>query len=132
MAEILEDDPLIGIARGAAELNVRLGDGRLLQRRGLNRIGYFLPDANRFDPLNERLPQLNGYRNIVGACALAEPWVVLYTQNGACMLDTKADTLAAFKPAEIIGEYSDKYNCMLRDTKGNLWVGTQNGLFSNR
>lgn len=130
MAEILEDDPLIGIARGAAELNVRLGDGRLLQRRGLNRIGYFLPDANRFDPLNERLPQLNGYRNIVGACALAEPWVVLYTQNGACMLDTKADTLAAFKPAEIIGEYSDKYNCMLRDTKGNLWVGTQNGLFN--
>ena len=129
MAEILEDDPLIGIARGAAELNIRLDDGRLLQRRGLNRIGYFLPDANRFDPLNERLPQLNGYRNIVGACALAEPWVVLYTQNGASLLDTKADTLAAFKPGECIGEYSDKYNCMLRDAKGNLWVGTQNGLF---
>ena len=129
MAEILEDAPLIGIARGAAELNVRLADGRLLQRRGLNRIGYFLPDANHFDPLNERLPQLNGYRNIVGACALAEPWVVLYTQNGACLLDTKADTLAVFKPAESIGEYSDKYNCMLLDAKENLWVGTQNGLF---
>ncbi|MCR4959534.1 MAG: helix-turn-helix domain-containing protein [Prevotella sp.] len=130
MATILEDDPLIGIARRAAELNVRLSDGRLLQRRGLNRIGYFLPDANRFDLLNDRLPQLNDYRNIVGACALTEPWVVLYTQNGACLLDTKADTLADFKPAEIIDEYSDKYNCMLRDTKGNLWVGTQNGLFN--
>ena len=129
IAEILEGDPLIGFARGAAEFNVRLGDGRLLQRRGLNRIGYFLPDANRFDPLNERLPQLNSYRNIVGACVLAEPWVVLYTQNGACLLDTKADTLAAFKPAESIGEYSDKYNCILLDAKGNLWVGTQNGLF---
>ena len=132
MAERLENDPLIGFVRGAAEFNVRLGDGRLLQRRGLNRIGYFMPDANRFDPLNERLPQLNGYRNIVGACALAEPWVVLYTQNGACLLDTQADTLAAFKPADSIGEYSDKYNCMLRDTKGNLWVGTQNGLFGLR
>ena len=131
MAEILEDDPLIGIARGAAALNVRLGDGRLLQKRGLNRIGYFLPDVNRFDPLNERLPQLNGYRNIVGACALDEPWVLLYTQNGACLLDTKADTLATFKPVEFIGEYSDKYNCILRDTKGNLWVGTQNGLFKS-
>ena len=129
MAEILEGDPLIGFARGAAEFNVRLGDGRLLQRRGLNRIGYFLPDSNRFDPLNERLPQLNSYRNIVGACALAEPWVVLYTQNGACLLDTEADTLAIFKPVEYIAQYSDKYNCMLRDTKGNLWVGTQNGLF---
>jgi AraC-like DNA-binding protein len=130
MAKILEDDPLIGIARRAAEFNVRLSDGRLLQRSGLNRIGYFLPDANRFELLNDRLPQLNDYRNIIGACALAEPWVVLYTQNGACLLDTKADTLAAFKPVEIIDEYSDKYNCMLRDTKGNLWVGTQNGLFN--
>lgn len=129
MAKLLEDDPLIGFARGTAEFSVKLGDGRLLQRRGLNRIGYFLPDVNRFDPLNERLPQLNSYRNIVGACVLAEPWVVLYTQNGACLLDTTADTLAAFKPAESIGEYSDKYNCMLRDTKGNLWIGTQNGLF---
>ena len=129
MAEILKDDPLIGIARGATEFNVTLGDGRQLQRRGLNRIGYFLPDANRFDPLNERLPQLNGYRNIIGACVRAEPWVVLYTQNGACLLDTKADTLAAFKPSETIGEYSDKYNCMVRGRDGTLWIGTQNGLF---
>ena len=129
IAEILEGDPLIGFARGAAEFNVRLGDGRLLQRRGLNRIGYFLPDANRFDPLNERLPQLNSYRNIVGACVLAEPWVVLYTQNGACLLDTKVDTLATFTPAEVIGEYTDKYNCMVQGRDGTLWIGTQNGLF---
>ena len=129
MAEILEDDPLIGIARGAAEFNVRLGDGRLLQKRGLNRIGYFTPETNHFDTLNLRLPQLNTFRNIVGACAVDDSWVVLYTQNGACLLDTQADTLAAFKAAEFIGEYSDKYNCMLRDAEGNLWVGTQNGLF---
>ncbi len=129
MPEILENDPLIGKARGFSELNVRLADGRLLQRRGLNKIGYFLPETNRFDTLNVRLPQLNGYRNIVGACALSRQWVILYTQNGACMLNTKADTLAAFKPAESIGEYSDKYNCMLLDAKGNLWIGTQNGLF---
>ncbi len=129
MAEILEDDPLIGIARGTAVFNVSLGDGRLLQKRGLNRIGYFRPETNLFDTLNLRLPQLNAYRNIVGACAVSGPWVVLYSQNGACMLDTQADTLAAFMPAEIIGEYTDKYNCMVRDEKGNLWVGTQNGLF---
>ena len=129
MAEILKDDPLIGKARGLSELKVRLADGRLLQKCGLNKIGYFLPETNRLDTLNVRLTQLNSYRNIVGACLLAEPWVVLYTQNGSCLLNTKADTLAAFKPAKSIGEYSDKYNCMLRDTKENLWVGTQNGLF---
>lgn len=128
-AALLDDDGLIGMARQAAEFNIGLADGRLLQRRGLNRVGYFLPDANRFVELNERLPQLNGYRNIVGACKLDEPWVVLYTQNGACMLDTQADMIAPFKPADFIGEYTDKYNCMLRDAKGHLWVGTQNGLF---
>ena len=132
MAELLANDPLIGKARGLSELNVRLADGRLLQKRNLNKIGYFLPESNRFDTLNVRLTQLNSYRNIVGACALTEPWVVLYTQNGACLLDTKADTLAAFSPAEIIGKYTDKYNCMVRDAKGNLWVGTQNGLFGLR
>ncbi len=130
MAEILEDDPLIGIARGTAEFNVRLGDRRLLQRRGLNRIGYFLSDANRFDTLNLRLPQLNGYRNIVGACAIEEPWVVLYTQNGACLLNTEADTLSEFKASKVIGEYTDKYNCMVQGHDNRLWVGTQNGLFS--
>ena len=128
-AEIIRDDSLIGVARQCVELDVRLGDGRRLQRRGLNIIGYFLPGSNQFDTLNIRLPQLNGYRNIVGACVLDEPFVVLYSQNGACILDTKADTLSTFKPVEFIGEYSDKYNCMLRDKKGNLWVGTQNGLF---
>ncbi len=132
MAELLANDSLIGKARGLSELNVRLADGRLLQKRNLNIIGYFLPESNRFDTLNVRLTQLNSYRNIVGACALTEPWVVLYTQNGACLLDTKADTLAAFSPAEIIGKYTDKYNCMVRDAKGNLWVGTQNGLFGLR
>lgn len=129
MPEFLTNDSLIGKARGLSELNVRLADGRLLQKRDLNKMGYFLPETNRFDTLNVRLARLNGYRNIVGACTLDEPWVVLYTQNGACLLDTKADTLAVFKPAESIGEYSDKYNCMLLDTKGSLWAGTQNGLF---
>ena len=129
MPEILENDPLIGKARGFSELNVRLSDGRLLQRRGFNKIGYFFPETNRFDTLNVRLPQLNGYRNIVGACALSRQWVILYTQNGACMLNTEADTIAIFKPAETIGEFTGKYNCMVLGRDDRLWIGTQNGLF---
>lgn len=122
-------DSLVTIARKAEKLDIEMSHGRRLQCRGLNQIGYLLSDDGRFVLLNDKLPQLNNYRFIVGACLSENPWVVLYTQNGACMLDTEADTLAAFKPLEIIGEYTDKYNCMVRGRDGTLWAGTQNGLF---
>ena len=69
------------------------------------------------------------YRRFVGTCPIDGQWTVVYTQNGAFMLDTRADTLAAFAPADDISQYATKYNCMLRDREGRLWIGTQNGLF---
>ena len=69
------------------------------------------------------------YRRFVGTCPIDGQWTVVYTQNGAFMLDTRADTLAAFDPADDISQYATKYNCMLRDREGRLWIGTQNGLF---
>ena len=130
MAFMVEScDSLVALARNATKLDVALNDGRRLQCLGLNQLGYYYPEHDEFVSLNERLSRLNGYRHIVGACAVDFPWVVLYTQNGACVLDTKADTLAAFIPADSIEEYTDKYNCMLRGRDGTLWVGTQNGLF---
>lgn len=122
-------DSLVAVARKVEKLDLLLADSRRLQSRGLNQIGYLMSNDNHFVSLNNRLPQLNHYRYIVGACAIGEPWVVLYTQNGACLLDTKVDTLATFTPAEVIGEYTDKYNCMLQGRDGTLWIGTQNGLF---
>jgi AraC-like DNA-binding protein len=124
-------DPFVGMVRGAAELRVTLSDGRLLQSQGMNQLSYTDTHNGRTVVLNEKLPQLNKYRHIVGACRIDSRWVVIYTQNGACMLDTKADTLAAFAPSSAIGEFSDKYNCMLRDKRGRLWIGTQNGLFES-
>jgi len=128
-ANVNGSDSLVAVARRAEKIDVDLGDGRRLQCRGLNQIEYFIPGDNRFIQLNDKIRQLNGYRHIVGACLLEKPWVVLYTQNGACLLDTEADTLAAFPAAAVIGEYSDKYNCMIRGRDGMLWIGTQNGLF---
>lgn len=122
-------DSLVAFARKAEKLDMEIDPERRLQCRGLNQLGYFFPGCGEFVSLNERLPRLNDYRHIVGACALDSLWVVLYTQNGACLLNMKADTLADFIPAEIIDEYTDKYNCMLRGCDGTLWVGTQNGLF---
>ncbi|MBQ6192941.1 MAG: helix-turn-helix domain-containing protein [Prevotella sp.] len=135
-AETSYEEQLVSEAIKAVDFDVPLANGknndrgsRRLQRRGLNQLSYYYPEKNDLTSLNNSLPLLNKYRYIVGACAVDGSWVVLYTQNGACMLDTEADTLATFKPSETIGEYTDKYNCMVRGRDGTLWIGTQNGLF---
>lgn len=127
-------DPLIGKARGASLRSgqtmfvIQLHDGRQLRCDSLCHLGYCLPDQTTVS-LNDKLPVLNQYRYMVGACSLDGEWVAVYTQNGAFLLDTKADTLATFPHISDIERYSSKYNCMLKDNDGRLWVGTQNGLF---
>ncbi len=131
---VAQGSPIIGLARKAAVMDVPLDGGRRrLQCQSLNKLTYLYTNDNRTVVLNEKLPQLNNYRHIVGACPLDNGrWVAVYTQNGAFTLDTKADTIAPFVPSETIGEHTDKYNCMLRDNKGSLWIGTQNGLFETK
>lgn len=130
------DDPVIGWARGASMRSgqttfiVPLPDGRLLRCDSLCHLSYSQPDNRQVQPLNRRLPALRAYRYMVGACPIDDQWTVVYTQNGIFMLDTQADTLAPFPYAKEIERYSSKYNCMLKDDKGRLWIGTQNGLFS--
>lgn len=107
----------------------QLADGRYLLCDSLSTLGYLQPESREFHSLNDKLPALQGYRRFVGTCPIDGQWTVVYTQNGAFMLDTRADTLAAFAPADDISQYATKYNCMLRDREGRLWIGTQNGLF---
>ena len=107
----------------------QLHDGRYLLCDSLSTLGYFSPEARRFVSLNDKLPALQTYRHFVGACPVDNQWTVVYAQNGILMLDTKADTLAPFPPATEIARYATKYNCMLCDREGLLWIGTQNGLF---
>ena len=129
------DDPLIGMARSASLRSgqttfvLELPDGRQLRCDSLCRLGYYLPEQQTTISLNDKLPTLNQYRHMVGACPLDKDWVAVYTQNGIFMLNTKTDTLASFPHAKDIERYSSKYNCMLKDKDGMLWIGTQNGLF---
>ena len=129
------DDQLIGRARGASLRSgqtmfvIQLHDGRQLRCDSLCHLAYALQDHTTLS-LNATLPALNQYRYMVGACPMDGDWVAVYTQNGAFLLDTKADTLASFPYVSEIERYSSKYNCMLKDGDGRLWVGTQNGLFS--
>ena len=110
-----------------------LTDGdRYLLCDSLATLGYFWPVRHTFVSLSAKLPQLQRYRHFVGACPIDERWVAVYAQNGAFLLDTEADTLAALPMAATIEQHARKYNCMVRDSEGTLWVGTQNGLFALR
>ena len=121
--------PLIDLARSKADFATALPGHRWLLCDSLRLLAYFYPDRNERVSLNDRLPALNQYRHFVGACVIDSQWTAVYSQNGAFMLDTQADTLAPLPAAETIERYSDKYNCMLQDRQKRLWVGTQNGLF---
>ena len=106
-----------------------LNDGRLLLCNHDKRLGYFDAEEHTFRPLVRLQRYLNKYRRIVGACQMKEGKVVVYSQNGAFVLNIKNDRVEPFKPEDEILRYSDKYNCIMRDRKGRLWIGTQNGLF---
>ncbi|MBQ9191796.1 MAG: helix-turn-helix domain-containing protein [Bacteroidaceae bacterium] len=107
----------------------QLLDGRYLLCDSLSTLGYFTPGAHRFEHLNAKLPALDNFRHFVGACPINRQWTAVYAQSGIVLLDTQADTLACFPAAAEISRYATKYNCLLLDHDGRLWLGTQNGLF---
>lgn len=141
MPQTMHNDSLMWLARGAygskrqmpqlpyRRLNFTcdLPDGRILIGHDMNRLDYYLAEKDEIQPID--LPQLSGYRNIVGVCPIDRQWTLLYSQNGITLFNTVADTLAPFPADRTIKPYTDKYNCVIRDRKGNIWAGTQNGLF---
>ena len=123
-------DNVTGFVHNRIVFITELPDGRLLLCNNGNYLGYFDPEARTFEALNRKLPQIDAnYRWIVGACPLTDEDVLVYSQNGAFLLDIKHDSISEFTPATAIARWTEKYNCALRDSKGRLWLGTQNGLF---
>ena len=124
-------DNVTGFVHNRIVFITELPDGRFLLCNNGNFLGYFNPEARTFDVLNRKLPQIDAkYRWIVGACPLTKDDVLVYSQNGAFLLDVKHDSICEFSPANEIARWTEKYNCVLLDSMGRLWIGTQNGLFS--
>ncbi len=105
-----------------------LDDHRLLVCNLLNGIGYFYPETRQFVLLNKKLPDLQRYRVIVGCTRLPteDGCYVLYTQNGMFVLDTTHDRIVRTSSS------TEKVNCMMTDSRGQLWAGTPNGLLMPR
>lgn len=108
----------------------QLSAHRYLLCDSLSTLGYLVLDKKPvFLPLNGKIPALQNYRHMVGACPVDEKTVLVYSQNGAFLLDTRTDTMMPFPPSAEIGRYATKFNCVVKDHEGQLWIGTQNGLF---
>ncbi len=124
-----------GLPHNKTTFITQLPDHRFLLCDSLCLLGYFYPNIEaapvsaHYVLLNDRLSMLRQYRHFVGACVIDSTWTAVYSQNGAFLLNIKADTLAPLPAAKDIERYSDKYNCMVLDQDNRLWVGTQNGLF---
>ena len=113
---------------GSVAFVAPLKDGRLLFSCHLNRLGLLNPDTHHMDNLTERYPQLLRFRNMVDICQVQGGWLV-GTQNGFFYLDERTLTpdLQHFDALNA-NPWSDKCNCLMRDSQGIIWIGTQNGL----
>jgi len=118
-----------GLTHDFMRFALPIDERRLLVCNHMHSLGYLYPEEHRWMPLNTRLPQLDKYRTmIVGATLNNRNHVAVCTQNGLFVLDTRRDSILQHNLIQQASHYSQKFNCILLDRTGCLWVGTQNGL----
>lgn len=122
-------DNVSGFVHDFMRFAVPVDGQRLLVCNYMHNLGYLYPREHRWQLLNRQLPALDAYRTMIVAQPLTNRnHVAVCTQNGFFLLDTRADTLMLHPLIQQAAHFSRKYNCMLLDRTGRLWVGTQNGL----
>lgn len=106
-----------------------IDERRLLVCNAMHNLGYFYPEERRFEALNPKIPSLDNYRTMIVAAQLTNRnHVGICTQNGFFLLDVAHDKLVSMPIIQQATHFSRKYNCILLDRTGRLWLGTQNGL----
>lgn len=95
-------------------------------------VGKFNPQSGKLELLGDRYPKLSRFR-IANTLALdSSGRLVVGADNGVYFYDIKQDTF--YIPGQGKGEEpfyllaGEKYNCMLKDSRGLLWMGTQYGI----
>lgn len=120
---------------GEIEKNIRgiyrfPGMGYWLICRSLG-AGRFDPSTGRYTPLIEKHPELKR----VGMTTHVIPWdghsLLFASQNGLFLYDVSKDKVSfpdRGKDSHFFNHSSRKYNCVMRDSRGWIWFGTQDGL----
>ena len=95
-------------------------------------VGRFNPDTWTLDLLSDRFPQLAKYM-VANTLELdSKGRLVVGADNGIYVYDADKDSL--FVPeldrpdSPIVSLGGEKYNCILRDSRNLLWMGTQYGI----
>lgn len=93
-----------------------------------NNVCILDPETQKIEPLRDRFPELRQLRHIVAALQLDDGFLI-GSQNGLVWYNS-SNNIISIQETEALNNnpYSDKCNCMLKDSKGNVWIGTQNGL----
>lgn len=96
----------------------------------IHHLGYLDIKARQLHGLTEKIPALKQYRTMITAQHLVNDTgrVAICTQNGFFILNTRCDSVEHLPLVERWSKFSSKFNCMLQDDAGRLWLGTQNGL----
>ena len=106
-----------------------LDESRLLVCNYMHELGFFYPHERRMEMINQLIPSLSDYRTMIAATMLQNKnKVAVCTQNGCFVLDVARLQKEELDGIQAVSGYSHKYNCLLLDRNGNLWMGTQNGL----
>lgn len=127
--EHFQKDNVQGFVHDFVRFALPVDEQRVLVCNYMHNLGYLYPREHRWQSLNSELPALDSYRTMI----VAEPLtnrnqVAVCTQNGFFILDTRADTLMLHPLIQEAAHFNRKYNCILLDRTGRLWIGTQNGL----
>ena len=118
-----------GFVHDFVRFAVPVDEQRMLVCNYMHNLGYLYPRQHQWTLLNSQLPELDNYRTMIVAEPLSNRnHIAVCTQNGFFILDTRADTLMRHPLVQQVAHFCRKYNCILHDRTGRLWVGTQNGL----
>ena len=118
-----------GFVHDFVRFAVPVDEQRLLVCNYMHNLGYLYPRQHQWTLLNSQLPELDSYRTMIVAEPLSNRnHIAVCTQNGFFILDTRTDTLMRDPLVQQVAHFCRKYNCILHDRTGRLWVGTQNGL----
>lgn len=95
-------------------------------------VGRLSPDCDSLDILPERHPQLKKYRLANTMLVSRSGKLVVGSDNGLYFYDIGKDEVIIPQCSDVdssgVSLDNNKYNCMMEDSRGMLWLGTQYGL----
>lgn len=91
--------------------------------------GSFDPNTGLFIPLSKRFPALQKFGLITHALAWNDHRILFASQNGLFFYDTALKKIIfPEKESSHFNHSNRKYNCVIRDSRGWIWFGTQDGI----